>query len=242
MARREPRTRVRDVPEAWIGIGLCVCLAGVVFLGFAALAWADRGPYLEGVPCTATRITHCATDGTAVVIGTDVNRYRWDSYYVYLRTETSAEKVEIPEPGTVFPALEPGAGVAVRVWDHRVARIRLPGVGTIETQTSPLVRSVERTLYGVACLAWGVFTVAHGVAMGRGLRDSDLPGGALGRVTLASVSAAAASLPTMLLVIRFDVYEPATVAATFLGAALAVGTFAETRRRRRALSPSGQIP
>jgi len=216
----------------WAAGGTVALLIGLVFAVWAATAWAQRDDYRAARPCPGAPARGCAVDATAVVERTRVGRH--GKRQVWLRhtrldlaTADPGRPVTLPAPGRAFAALTPDRAVGVRVWNGRVARVDVPGVGSAETTFSPLVTSLEVPLVAGGLLVGGAFALWYGLAPWPAQDAGATPPAA---PFLASAGVAFV-LPAMV-VDRFDLYDPRVLLAPpAIGALLWVLT---GRRRGRA--------
>ena len=244
------RTRDRNdatLPWAWALGGALVVLVGLGILLAAAGAWRDRGAYRRGTPCAGEETQDCLREMGAVVERTYVRRRRLDDYSVGMTLDEPrfahrprAGWVELPDPEPVFDALRPGLRVRVTLWDGRVARVAVEGVGTVETDDSPLTSGPTTGAIGLVAVSWGAFAVVLG---GSARRNADgwFSRGPAGRpwrgpgagATLVRglLAVGTGSVAVFLATEAFDVFSPVPLAATLAGVTGGVWALAERKAR-----------
>lgn len=232
-------------PWLWAVIGSFVCLVGVIFTLASLSAWAERDDYRRAATCLVNDTQDCAREMGAEVESTFVKYRRSDRYYVTLPLDQpqfarprAGVRVEIPEPDRVFDALETGRRVRVRLWDGKVARIDVTGVGSAETEHSPLVASLEGTLLGLGAAAGGATAVWLGAALRRRSGGwfrrtpetaSFTARGAHGVVGRALLAATTASLVAFVQVVMLDVYSAVALWVTLGGVSVLVFTLMQRK-------------
>lgn len=224
-------------PWLWLLNGSLAALVGMLMSLTSLPLWSERERYRTARQCEDGPADGCVFDATAVVDHTRVRRRKADDYLVWLRLDRpdlvergEENAIEIPDPDLVFESLTPGRAVGVRVWDRHVARIDVPGVGSAETENSPLTSSLEFTIAWVALFTSGSYGVWGGVVMGRRHGWRRAPTGALKRDTYTGVAPllvgqSAGVLVAFVLVVALDVYHPAallSIPATALPVSLAM--------------------
>lgn len=231
-------------PWLWLLNGVVAALVGTLMSLTSVPLWTERERYRTAPACEDGPADGCVLDATAVVERTRVRRYKADDYLVWLRLDRpdlvergEEAAIELPDPDLVFSSLTPGRAVGVRVWDRRVARIDVPGVGGAETENSPLTASLELTIAWVALLSGGAYGVWGGVVMGRRHGWRRAPTGALKEATYTGVAPLLVGLSVgvlvaFVLVVALDVYHPAAL-LSIPGTALPVAWAMWRQGRRR---------
>ena len=207
-------------PRLRIAGGLALlALAVVIGVAWAGEGWADRAAYERGLPCPDAHRRRCVVDTTAVVVELRESGGRSRSHDLRMRLEGSLVTEDLADPEEVWYDLRPGMVVDVRLWEGDVTRVSL-GDRATETNTSPVVESLEGSAFALICLGGGLSLLASGLDV-RGYffpPPDDRPRSGAERAGHVLVAMGGAAI---LAVSMFDVFDPYAVAAVAAGGGLA---------------------
>lgn len=146
-------------PATWFAAAVALMVAGGVLLVLGALDWRERGDYLRAP----------VRDTDAVVLRARRTYGRNPERVVHLGVfgEDEPRRVRV-ERGAAWDAMRRDTLVRVRLWNGAVTRIDVPGAGSLETLSSPVVTSVRQATWGVALLSWGAGLVMYARDLARG--------------------------------------------------------------------------
>lgn len=200
-------------------------LLGLLFLGVGLYSLvetvrsaADWWPYYRAERCADGG--GCTGDAEAIVRRTDyVYHRRADEHLVVLSVGgRDLDEVDLADPEEVWESLRTGRRVRARLWEGKVTRVAVDGVGATETNDSPLVAAPSWASWGVAALGLGISMLNEAwlAAEGNGWwRKTEEPADTPGILGLGF-----AGIAGEVAVVWWDVYNPLAVGAIIVVVAI----------------------